>query len=340
MKKLFIISNESISNYNDNFFCDNIDIKSTPESLSKIFEVNLIARKSKKIRSHKINLTNVKIYSNIFCFLFGVFLSLGNKNAKYLIISISPFTFAATILLKIFKKKPYTYLRSDGYEEYKAILGFVGPIIYHFMYVITSRISFLISCRNHILKGKKGYLVKPSQLNNNWFFEIKESEINKPIKLLYIGRISIEKGIFSLLSLLKENQNNFILSIVGAKKNTANAIFQNNVYIYEIENNEKNLIRLYDDHDIFVLPSFTEGYPMVLLESLARLKPVIIFKEIEYIIGDKKGIFIADRNFKSFYEKVMFIKENYKSIQNNIKKNLLPTHDQFILQLKKIINTD
>ena len=48
MQKLFIISNESIYEDSGKFFCDNIDLKSTPEGLSKKFEVNLIARKSSK----------------------------------------------------------------------------------------------------------------------------------------------------------------------------------------------------------------------------------------------------------------------------------------------------
>ena len=40
----------------NSFFCDNLDMKSTPEGLKKSFDVNIIARKSKKQRSHKINL--------------------------------------------------------------------------------------------------------------------------------------------------------------------------------------------------------------------------------------------------------------------------------------------
>ena len=49
MKKLFIISNESVFNYEGKFFCDNIDMKSTPEGLGKDIEINIIARRSKKI---------------------------------------------------------------------------------------------------------------------------------------------------------------------------------------------------------------------------------------------------------------------------------------------------
>ena len=39
-----------------------------------------------------------------------------------------------------------TYLRSDGYEEYKNILGFIGPIIYHLMFSVVSKTSYLIGC--------------------------------------------------------------------------------------------------------------------------------------------------------------------------------------------------
>ena len=40
-KKLFIFSNESISSQDGKFFCDNIDLKTTPEGLNKEFEVKL-----------------------------------------------------------------------------------------------------------------------------------------------------------------------------------------------------------------------------------------------------------------------------------------------------------
>ena len=153
MNKLFIISNESIFINQGKFFCDNIDMKSTSEGLNNKFEVNIIARESKKIRSHKINLKNVKIYGNIISFLFGILKASRNKNSKYLIISISPFTMLACILLNLLKEKPNVYLRSDGYKEYKSILGFLGPAIYHMMFLIVGKISHLISCRELILRG-------------------------------------------------------------------------------------------------------------------------------------------------------------------------------------------
>ena len=46
--KLYIISNESISYSNNDYFCDNLDLKSIPEALNKKIQVNLIGRRSKK----------------------------------------------------------------------------------------------------------------------------------------------------------------------------------------------------------------------------------------------------------------------------------------------------
>jgi glycosyltransferase involved in cell wall biosynthesis len=337
MKKLFIISNESIFNYGESFFCDNIDLKSTPEGLNNSFEVNLIGRKSTKIRSHKINIKNIKTYRNILFYLLGIFRSLKEKNSKYLIISISPFTFIACILIKLFKKKPVIYLRSDGYGEYKAIFGFFGKIIYHLMFSTVSKISSLISCRKYILKNEAGSIVAPSQITDQWLKDYKKVETQN-IKLLYVGRIKKEKGIYSLLEIIKDSNINFSLSIVGAEKNSTNLITQDNVYAHEVENDPKNLIKYYDDHNIFVLPSYTEGHPMALLEALARQRPVIIFKEIEHVIGNKKGIFVAERNSDSFFKIIKHIKENYSGIQQEMKKNKLPTKNEFLKRFSELIS--
>ena len=68
-KKLFIFSNESISIEDDKYYCDNLDLKSTPEGLNKKFEVNLFGRKSIKKRSHEIKIKRVKVFNNIFSYL-------------------------------------------------------------------------------------------------------------------------------------------------------------------------------------------------------------------------------------------------------------------------------
>ena len=335
-KKLFIFSNESISVEDNKFYCDNLDLKSTPEGLNKKFEVNLLGRKSIKKRSHEIKLKRIKIFSNIFSYLSEVKSATKNLDSKFLIISISPYTFLISILLRILGQKPMVYLRSDGYGEYKAILGRIGPLIYHFMFSITGAISNLISCRNYILRGKKGKIISPSQLDSVWLRQPKNIEIRN-FKLLYVGRVRVEKGIIALSELIR-NKRDISLTIVGAEKGSSNGIDQSNIKILPTQSNKTKLIKYYDDHNIFVLPSFTEGHPMVLLEALARRRPVVIFDEIKHIIGDKKGIFATKRNFLSFQGTLNNIKKNYKKIQKDMKINKLPTNKEFIDKFIKLID--
>ena len=335
-KKLFIFTNESIFSQEEKFFCDNIDLKSSPEGLNKKFEVNLFGRKSSKKRAHEIKLKKLKIFSNIFSYLSEVIKSTEIENTKFLVISISPYTFFICLFLRIYGKTPIVYLRSDGYGEYKAILGNIGKLVYHLMFTVTSLISNLISCRNYILRGKKGKVIYPSQLDSVWLRKPKNLEV-KNFKLLYVGRIRVEKGIFSLASLIK-NKRDISLTIVGAEKNTSYRINQSNINIQLTQSNKAKLIKYYDDHDIFVLPSFTEGHPMVLLEALARRRPVIVFEEIKHVIGDKKGIFVAKRNFINFFGTLNHIKKNYKKIQKDMMKNKLPTNKEFIEEFVKAID--
>ena len=336
MKKLNIVSNESIFNNEQIFFCDNIDLKSTPEGLDKSFEVNLIGRSSKIKRNHLINIKNVKNCKNIFIYLYEVYKTFEYIDSKYFIISISPFTFLACILIKLFNRKPIVYLRSDGYKEYRSILGFIGPFIYHIMFSIISNISILVSVRRSILKGKNGKIISPSQLSSKWFKDLKKINFSE-IKLLYVGRIRREKGIFSLIEILKKSGKKINLSIVGAENNFDKSNFPESVKVFRIESNEANLIKYYDDHNIFILPSYTEGYPMVLLEALARLRPIIIFKDLEHLVEDKKGIFVAERNIESLSKKLEFIKKNYENIQAEMKENKLFLNNDFLIKLKDII---
>jgi glycosyltransferase involved in cell wall biosynthesis len=335
-KKLFIFSNESIYTNDNKFYCDNIDLKSTPEGLNRKFEVNLFGRKSPKQRSHEIKIKKIKVFNNIFSYLSEVKDATKNKDSKFLIISISPYTFLISLFIKILGQKPIVYLRSDGYGEYKAILGKIGALIYHLMFTATAVVSNLISCREYILKGKKGKIINPSQLDSVWLRQPKNTEV-KNFKLLYVGRLRVEKGIFALSELIR-NKRDIFLTIIGAEKNNSYKINQSNIKVLPTQNNKSKLIKYYDEHNIFILPSFTEGHPMVLLEALARRRPVVIFDEIKHVIGDKKGVFVSKRNFLSFLSTLNNIKKNYKKIQKDMKKNKLPTNKEFIDKFIKYID--
>ena len=338
--KLILINNEKVSKKENKFYCQNIDMKSIPEGLSKNFEVFTIVRKSKKNQPHQMCVNRINITSNIFNFLFHIFKTFKYKKANYLLISVTPYTFFAYLLLFIFRKKIYVYLRSDGYKEYKAIFGFFGPFIYHFMYISVTFKSNIITCQQRLINNKKSTLVSPSQLDSKWLKTTKKSSLDKP-RLLYVGRMKVEKGIFSLLKIINEISTNFELSIVGNVDKTYADRFNDseklsqkkkiNFLGYGFATSE--LIDIYDNHNIFILPSFTEAHPQVVDESLARARPVIIFEEIRHVIQNRLGVFVSKRNAQSLSSTIEFVINNYLTIQEDMQKNKLPTKQAFISQI-------
>tara|TARA_B100000029_G_scaffold515096_1_gene620576 strand:+ start:5421 stop:6440 length:1020 start_codon:yes stop_codon:yes gene_type:complete len=336
-KDLIIINNEKISQIKNNYHCENIDLKTIPENLGKNFNVTLIARNSKIERSRHLNLEKIELSSNIFGFLFNILKTFKKKEATYLIISITPYTFLSYILLFIFRKKIFVYLRSDGYEEYKAILGFLGPLIYYVMFNVVTFKTNIIKCQERLFTKRKSHTIFPSELNSFWLENFKKPKLDKP-RLLYVGRIKVEKGIFSLLNIFDQINDDVELSIVGRDEEKK----INNKRINYIGHgyNASELINIYDNHNISVLPSFTEAHPKVVDESLARFRPVIVFDDIKHIVQNKKGIFVSKRNANSLLETIDFIMKNYSNIQGEMNMNKLPTKQNFIDQFSDILNSN
>jgi glycosyltransferase involved in cell wall biosynthesis len=150
-----------------------------------------------------------------------------------------------------------------------------------------------------------------------------------------VGRLKVEKGIFSLLEIFDEITTDVELSILGKKENIK--INNNKINLIGFENNVQEIIKIYDNHNITILPSFTEAHPKVVDESLARMRPVIIFEEIGHIIQDRYGIFISRRDTKSLLEVISFILSNYSSILVKMEINQLPTKQKFISEITQIL---
>jgi methyl coenzyme M reductase alpha subunit len=86
------------------------------------------------------------------------------------------------------------------------------------------------------------------------------------------------------------------------------------------------------------LPSFTEGQPYVVDESLARRRPVIVFEDIAHIIKERKGIFVSKRTIDSFCETTKYVMQNYNKIQKNIEENKFPLKEDMLKQISNIIS--
>ncbi len=131
---------------------------------------------------------------------------------------------------------------------------------------------------------KKTYII-PNGIDDFWFENISEKEniIEKPLKLMYAGRIDRNKNIPSIqkaISILSQKGIDATLTVVG--KVADKKLFD------EIKNDpnttcldplpKEKLIEIYRKHNIFVMPSFTESFGLVYAEAMSQGLPVIYSK--------------------------------------------------------------
>ena len=335
---LVIINNEKIFKENNSFYCDNLDLKIIPEELNAYYKVQYIVINSNKKGKQSIKLSNIKVSPNILKFVYFVLKTFKIPNASYLLVCITPYTFLSFLILFLFRKKRvFVYLFSSGHEEYKHVLGSWSVWIYHIMYKIVTSNSKVIVCHERLFNKNKSYLVDISRLDDEWLKNQKDALLDK-IRFLYVGRMSQEKGIFDFLEMFNQIKLDAELSIVGNLKNEN--FLNKNIKPLGYVADPQSLINIYDNHNIMILPSFTEATPYVVDEALSRKRPVIIFEDIAYIAKDKKGIFISKRNMNSFLETTKYIMDNYLEIQKKMEQNDLPTKKGMIKQISDIIKLE
>ena len=138
-----------------------------------------------------------------------------------------------------------------------------------------------------------------------------------------------------MLKIFSKLPNNVYLTLVG--NGDAIEINSDKIKLIDFIHNEKQLINIYNSANIFILPSYTEAHPKVIDESLSRMRPVVIFNDIKYVIQKRYGIFSIKRNATQLKKIINYIKRNNQLIHNQLKKNQLSQKIDFLKNLYKIL---
>ena len=211
--------------------------------------------------------------------------------------------------------------------------------------IITSN-STVIALHDRLYNKKNFHVISSSTLDEKWFKNFKEANIDK-IRFLYVARINPVKGINEFLEMFNKLDLEAELSIIGKTNNLRHQkkfknLIENakNIKFPGYISSRQELIDTYDNHNILVLPSFTEGQPYVVDESLVRRRPVLIFEDIAQIIRGRKGIFVSKRNVNSFVETTRFIMTNYSKIQKDIEQNNFPLEKDMFKEISNVIKNN
>ncbi|HHQ4598309.1 glycosyltransferase family 4 protein [Aeromonas veronii] len=134
-------------------------------------------------------------------------------------------------------------------------------------------------------------------------FNIKKTLPNSGVSFLYVGRLSQEKGVFFLIDFFRQRYD-LKLTIVGdgPLKNALLRDCPENVTLLGYVSNSE-LSDVYQSHDIFILPSHSETWGLVVEEALHFGLPVVCSSKvgcnIDLVCDPDTGVIFDDGNFES-----------------------------------------
>jgi hypothetical protein len=105
------------------------------------------------------------------------------------------------------------------------------------------------------------------------------TDVRKPLRLLFLGQVNLRKGIGRLLDAMRLiKDHNIQLSLVGPSEISANAWADLPNVTWTGPVPRSVVGSYYDEADVFILPTLSDGYALTQLEALARGVPVLASK--------------------------------------------------------------
>lgn len=172
--------------------------------------------------------------------------------------------------------------------------------------------------------------VKTTTIMEKDFFYRKDTCDKPTIQLLYTGRLDMSKGFYELLSackLLSDDNLDFKLNIVGWEENILSPVehyinskseelgIKGNIVLHGKKEAGLELNKMYRMADIYILPSYHEGFPRTIWEAMANSIPVISTNvgSIPFFLNNNEhAILIESKQTIELYEAINRMLNNPK----------------------------
>jgi glycosyltransferase involved in cell wall biosynthesis len=180
-------------------------------------------------------------------------------------------------------------------------------------------------------------------------FKLKQSRNSQKKQLITIGRLSKEKGYFSVLNVVSKLGIDYHYTIIGDGPEK-DAILEHAKTLHILDKTTHiTYTNAIEEHllnsDVFLQGSYVEGFPNALLESCATGVPVLAFNApggTKEIIQDNVNGFMVN-NEQEYLQKLNFVLSNnwdHNAIQQSVmlkfgKENILKAYETLFLNLLK-----
>lgn len=92
------------------------------------------------------------------------------------------------------------------------------------------------------------------------------------LNVLYVGRSTSEKRVNLIAQIAQQasiNQLDIKFSMVGDVKQDVESAYHQNIHFYGPVNNEEELFKIYKKHDVLIMTSLHEGFPISIMEAMS-----------------------------------------------------------------------
>ena len=292
------------------FGCELIELSSS-RAIFSIFKIrNIILKETLKKYSKIIFISNIhysNLVSTLSCFkIKNIKLILTERSSlSELLIYSNFFMFIKNSLIYFFAKKLYSF--SD---------------------LVITNSEFEKKYIKKYFKLKNVISIHPPSLDRI----NKENKLikkNKKIKIIFVGRLSKEKGLDIIIKALAEIKNfkNYIFKIYGdgkLKNKILNLIselkLKNQIIFYGFE---KNKNKIFKNADLFINASHFEGLPNAIVQAL-NFNVFVICSDspggnMEVIKNGKFGLYFKNKNHKDLAKKIKKFIHSKKNFNNKQK---------------------
>lgn len=137
----------------------------------------------------------------------------------------------------------------------------------------------------NLCTSDKTMLIKGSGINTEYFKPLPKTQVSDNLIFLFVGRLLYDKGVAELLTAAEILKNKYpkteIWVVGGIDEGNPSAIEKSvvdekhNAGIINYLGSSSDVRSIMQNADVVVLPSYREGLPRVMLESVAMAKPII-----------------------------------------------------------------